>query len=306
MKRPKWQPAVRRAALFLMLIGMSPLQATGPEPGERLDYTFSYQGVLSGFIEIDIARATFGVGPAATVIDDRQTYLATMELSTEPFKKAELLYPIRFRYRSWLEPARQTPLLVQEYMKTDEISEELLWFDWKVGSGYHFEKTAEASGQATGLPTSILQQLGISPADWQSTEESDRQPLEGQGVWDYLSLLYRLRFMELLPGAVVDLPLYNGKRIKTYRVEVERERLQKAGWDHDAFKLNLYEVRGGRRKGDSVTAIWISDNDQRRPLRFHVARSFGVFEGILETGRPLTSGNETFSESTRQSLQLVF
>jgi hypothetical protein len=294
------------AVLFLLLVGLAPLQAVGLKPGERLEYTFSYQGVFSGFIEIDIARAAFMVAPEMRLIDGRETYQTEVDLSTEPFAKAELIYPIRFRYRSWLEPAQQTPLLVQEYSQTDEISEELLWFDHNKRLGFRYVKAHPSAESAAGPPASVLEPLGVNPAEWSALDEARPQPLGKGEVWDYLSLLYRLRSLELQQGRLFEIPLYNGKQIKTYRVEVIQERLIRAGWNLPTFKLSLYEMRSGARKGDSVTSIWISDDEERRPLRFYVERAVGVVEGILETGRPLTAQGEELPESTRKSLKLLF
>ena len=292
--------------LMLMLIARSGLQAAEFQPGERLDYTFSYQGIFSGFIKLDIARASFTVTPQPIALGGRQVYRTSLEVTTEPFTKAELIYPFRFRYRSWLEAARQTPVWVQEYKRTDEVEEELLWFNREQGLGLCYQKSRLQTGQAARPPATLLPGLDLDPQEWQLAEGADGQRLPETGVWDYLSMLYRLRFGELPIGESFELPVFNGKRIKTYRIEVTRERLMRAGWDLPAFKLTLFEVRDNQRKGKTVTSIWISDDERRRPLRFRVARAFGIFEGILETDRPLTAGDGEFPEATRRSLELVF
>ena len=47
----------------------------------------------------------------------------------EPYSKAELLYPIRLDYRSWLDARLLQPLLATKSMQTDEDRRELFWFD---------------------------------------------------------------------------------------------------------------------------------------------------------------------------------
>ncbi|MGD8931723.1 MAG: hypothetical protein PVI52_04075, partial [Chromatiales bacterium] len=142
----------RITALLLVLTGSSVLPAAGFQPGERLDYVFSYQGIFSGFIKLDIAQASFTVAPQPLSIGGRRVYRASLDVTTEPFAKAELIYPFRFRYHSWLEADRQTPLWVLEYKRGDEVEEELLRFDPDRGLGLRYQKNPLATGQAATPP----------------------------------------------------------------------------------------------------------------------------------------------------------
>jgi hypothetical protein len=290
----------------LLLTRLSGPAAAEFQPGERLEYTFSYRGVFSGFIEIDIARASFTTASQPLSLGGREVYRASLDVTTEPFAEAELIYPFRYRYRSWLEAARQTPLLAQEYKRTGEVEEELLWFDRERGLGFRYKKNRQATDGESSPPALSAPGFDLKPRAWTLAEGAHRQPLPESGVWGYLSLLYRLRFGKLPAGGSFELPVYNGKRIKTFRIEVTRERLKQAGWDLPAFKLTLFEMRNGKRKAESVVSIWIGDEARRRPLRFHVERVFGVFEGILETDRPLTPVGDELPDTTRKSLELVF
>ncbi|MEN8179710.1 MAG: DUF3108 domain-containing protein [Pseudomonadota bacterium] len=291
--------------LLLLTAVLFPAQAAQMRLGERLEYTFSYQGIFSGFMQMNIARAVFDVQPVVDTIQGRGTVLTTLNLTTEPFGKAELLYPIRYRYRSWMEPERQAPVVVSEYLETDKISEELLWFDRENRLGYCFVKGDEATEVGAKPPDFLLDKAGLTEGDGPRLTQENRQEFSDEGVWDYLSLLYRLRFLDLAPGRIFELPLYNGKRIKQYQVEVSRERLELAGWNLPAFKLSLYEAWEEKRQ-ESTTSVWVSDDEQRLPLRFYVQRAFGDVQGILETGRPLTARQDGLSEATKKSLELIF
>ncbi len=230
--------------------------------------------------------------------------MTTLDLTTEPYGKAEMIYPIRYRYRSWLEPEQQIPLLVNEYLETDDVSEELLWFDRKNHLGYRYvKKDGRTEPEAKQPPGFLLDKIDLGEADGKILAQEDRQPFPEKGVWDYLSMLYRLRFLDLEAGRVFELPLYNGKRIKHYQVEVTREHMTQAGWNRPAYKLSLSE---GKRKRDSITSVWVSDDDERLPLRFYVQRTFGAVEGILETGRPSSVQKNGFSTATKSSLGLIF
>lgn len=283
-----------------------PLLAVQPRLGERLEYTFSYRGIFSGFMQMDIARGVFDLREEPDPIQGKEVYLASLNLTTEPFGKAEMLYPIRYRYRTWLEPGEQIPLLVSEYLETDEISEELLWFDRENLMGYRYVRQAEPEAEALLAPAPLLEKLDEDQSVGAVMVQENQQKISDGAAWDYLSLLYRLRYLDLAPGKVYHLPLYNGKRIKRYRVEVFRERLAKSGWYRPSFRLSLQEIRKGDPRSDSITQVWVSDDEERLPLRFYVKRSIGALEGVLETGRPAASREDGFSPETQRSLELIF
>jgi hypothetical protein len=201
-----------------------------------------------------------------------------------------MIYPFRYRYLSWFESKRQMPYLALESLQSDEVEEELLWFDRQRGLGFRYHKSQLPPAPEARPPALPLPGLDLDPQEWSLAEGAHRQPLPKTGVWDYLSMLYRLRFGELSADEAFDLPVYNGKQIKTYRIEVTRSRFIRGGWNLPAFKLNLFEVRNDARKDEKITTVWISDDAARRPLLFHVERVFGVFEGMLETDRPSSTG----------------
>jgi hypothetical protein len=223
-------------------------------------------------------------------IDGHPAYRADCNVTTKPFAEAEMIYPFRYRYLSWFESSNQTPFMALESLQTDEDEEELLWFDRQRGLGFRYHKSQLPPAPEARPPAFPVPGLDFDPREWSLAEGSHKQPLPETGVWDYLSLLYRLRFGDLPVGESFDLQVYNGKQIKTYRIAVTRDRFIRHGWNMPAFKLNLFQIRDGKRKEKKITTIWVSDDALRRPLLFHVERVFGVFEGLLETDRPMATG----------------
>jgi hypothetical protein len=298
--------AVMLAALVMFAAVQAPLAAAQLRPGERLEYTFSFRGIITGFASLDIAHAVISVAEEADSIQGREVYLASLDLSTAPFDKAEMLYPIRYRYRTWLEPGGQMPLLVNEYLETDEVSEELLWFDRDNLMGYRYVKQDDPPEQVRLPPEHLLAKINRSEGDGSLLVQENQLGISDGAVWDYLSMLFRLRYLELAAGRVFHLPLYNGKRIKEYRIEVARETLNLGpDCDRTAFRLSLREIRKGRSASTTVTRVWVSDDEDRLPLRFYVERSIGAVEGILQTERSVSSAERGFSPATQRSLDLI-
>ncbi|MGD8909837.1 MAG: hypothetical protein PVI92_10880, partial [Chromatiales bacterium] len=106
--------------LLLLLLPLMPMERilAAPDLGESLDYTLRFRGLVTGFVELDIANLTLSVGPAMEEVADQSAYFTHMQLTTEPYKKAELIYPVRLDYRSWLDQQNLQSLLVAKFLVT--------------------------------------------------------------------------------------------------------------------------------------------------------------------------------------------
>jgi len=180
----------------------------------------------------------------------------------------------------------------------------LLWFDQKNSRGYSYIKQPSLVVKDSRPPRYLLEMAGIDPAQQAYMGKSHQSPFTDARVWDYLSMLYYLRTADLQPGKVMELPVFNGKRVKYYRVKVAKERLKKVTWDRPAFKLSLSEK--GKETHEPLF-IWISDDARRLPLRFYAKHGFGAVDGILDEGCTMSKREPAgFSPATQKSLELVF
>ncbi|MET0051832.1 MAG: DUF3108 domain-containing protein [Candidatus Thiodiazotropha sp.] len=145
---------------------------------------------------------------------------------------------------------------------------------------------------------------GLSRELWQELLENRSLKMNGEDTVDYMGLYHRLRSMPFRDGEHVEFIAFNGREIERFRVDMRRDRLQRAGWDRSTYRLTIREVdpENGDR-GDPID-LWMSDDEQRLLLRFYAERTFGAMEGILETGRPqLEETREPLSEATQQSME---
>jgi hypothetical protein len=298
---------IMRIQALILLVGLvlagSSVAAKAPMLGEHLEYTLKFRGLVTGFVELDIAKMTMVVERQMGQVDDNPTYITNLQLTTEPYRKAEMLYPVRLSYRSWLDASKLYPLVAVKSLKTKKLKEALLWFDHIQGEAYNYE-SAEPDSEASGKPPQSLQQITQLPDEqWERLLQTHRVAFSGIEALDYMSFLHRLRSMPLKSGEQIDFSTFNGEEFNSYHVRVDRERLVRAGWNRPAFKVRLWEVnpKNGKR-GDRVD-LWLSDDDDRLLLRFYAERSIGAMEGILETGRPLEGADAGFSEATQSSLE---
>ncbi len=297
---------LRLKVLLLLLLPLFPMQRllAAPDLGESLDYTLRFRGLVTGFVELDIARLTLSVGPALEAVADRNAYLTRMQLTTAPYRKAELIYPVRLDYRSWLDQQTLQPLLASKYLVTGSEKRELFWFKPGISEGYHYQtpKTAAASANPAP-PPQLLKIAAIDDRDWSALRENQRVAVEQGELLDYMGMLHRLRRLPVESGKWFDFTVFAGKQLEYYRVQIERDRLVRHGWDRDALHLKLYEYDPEQQKLKDEVQLWLSDDDQRLLLRFYAESTAGALEGILETGRPDNGQHDELSDSTRRSLE---
>lgn len=294
------------ALLLLLLLPLAPFGrlVAAPDLGESLDYTLRFRGLVTGFMELDIAKLSLSVGPSLEEVTGRPAYLTRMQLTTKPYKKAELIYPVRLDYRSWLDQQSLQPLVAAKYLATRDARREIFWFDRVEEQAYHYQTpkpVASKPGQA--LPDRLLRMIALTDQGWSGLQENLRISLGQAGIIDYMGMLHQLRRLPPEPGKWFGFTVFSGKKLEQYRVQVERERLVRHGWDRDALHLKLFEYDPEQDKLKDEIQLWLSDDDQRLLLRFYAESTAGALEGVLETGRPDNGQHDKLSESTRRSLQ---
>ncbi|MCU7935677.1 MAG: DUF3108 domain-containing protein [Candidatus Thiodiazotropha sp. (ex Dulcina madagascariensis)] len=288
------------ALLMWMLTGVA--GATAPVLGEKLEYTLKFRGFVTGFVELDIARLTLDVERELGRVAGTPAYVTNLRLTTEPYGKAEMLYPVRLSYRSWLDANRLQPLIAVKSLKTRKEREEFFWFDRVTGLAYHYQTGDSEASQPLTPPASLQVATALSNERWSNLWQNQVIEIGDAEALDYISFLHRLRRMPLESGKGIDFSAYNGKELKWFHADVSRERLIRAGWNLPAYRLRLWEVdpESGKRHGE--VNLWLSDDEKRVLVRFYAERAFGAMEGILETGRPADGHDERLSEATRSSL----
>ncbi len=293
--------------LYLFSFGLAcggEIQAAGAALPEQLTYKISYQGIFSGFIHLDIARADLRVAGETVKIAGRVAKVATLKVTTEPYRKAEVLFPVRYQYRSWYEPNGENALLVTESLQADEISNEMIWFDRDEGVGHRYEVKATASDGGKRPPLELLQKfadLQVWPA---VLEESYQQGIGRDEMFDHLSMMQRLRVLDLQPGQVLDLPVFTGKQLKNYRVVVTSEPIEGKAEESALLKLQIFSYDAAEDDVGQKTYIWLSADDQRVPLRFYAERAFGYLEAVLESGESGGKQRSGFTPATNAFEQL--
>ena len=271
--------------ITLLLFIALPVISQPLQPGERLEYTVSYQGILSGWSQSDIAKAVLEINPQECHINGETLLLAQLYVTTEEYQTAERIYPLRYTFRSWFEPAGRYALLIDEVKGEQGAAQQLLWFDRDKQAVRRYKRSDDRMSQTEVLPPFLRAQYmdeNGKPSGFRSKGSSTLQ----QGMLDHLSLLYRLRLMALQPGKVVNLPASDGKDLIGYRVEMlGEERLQRSGESRMTMKMK-FEPQDRYDGSLAAIYVWYTLDEGHIPVRFYSGRTFGNIEITLNGEQP--------------------
>jgi hypothetical protein len=275
-------------------------QASLPDH-ESLEYTAYYKGILSSWIKLAIARVRLHTDVVETLTDHQAVYVSVLELSTETYRKAELLYPFRFRYATRFSPALLRTQLVYVRQRARRGEEALLWFRWRGRRVERFKwrEGGDFDSEQGGVPD----ELAIASRELARAlrrrypglvMDPERLRFAGYGeralvdrALDRLALLHYVRFQDLRPGHTMTMPVSDGKALAGYHVTVDRRQWLERGEEKlETFKLSLdpFYSKPQARPHPRVY-VWVSTDPRRLPVRFRVGQAHGTFELVL-TGQP--------------------
>jgi len=96
-------------------------------------------------------------------------------------------------------------------------------------------------------------------------------------VHDIVAGLARLRNMPLKPGQKLELPLSDGKKSVSARIEVQKpERVKTPAGEFDALRLEAFLYNGVLYKRNAHLYIWLTNDARRVPVQIQVKMSFLV------------------------------
>lgn len=278
MRRPIFVPLIVLSGILL-----ASAVVRSAQPLQHWSYVVGYQGLFSAGVPVDIAVAHLEFGPVEA---DAETGLlqVVLEVSTRGYDTSELLFPVQYCYRSRLEAEGWATLQTDWHSRAgSKVTRGRLNFDREkrrvvrlrarveLDRGGVKNAANEHGNTSTGLHSEPEQTRGEHPFP------PDTRPM------DRLSMLLWLREQSLLPGAVLQPAVSNGKRLLSYRIEVEGiETIEWDGGTRSSFRIRL----DPGVKGDSDIQpiwIWLSRDGERLPLLLRSSRGFGNLEARLQS-----------------------
>ncbi len=208
------------------------------QPGERLVYRAKWGFFSAG-------RVVMAVLPSRSEKGEERLHF-TLSARTTP--RIDCIYPIRDMQNSYTDMDLSRSFLYEKRSSGHRLRESRIDFDWKSMTATYLN-----SGDAEKT-------LPILP-----------------GTLDPLALIYAIRLKELRTGAVLEIPVTNGKGFNTLRADVTgRETITVDGKTYDTFvvETETESLKGLLEKRPQMK-IWLTADREHVPVRLQTRHSFG-------------------------------
>jgi len=208
------------------------------QAGERLVYRAKWGFIPAGLVEMAVISSR----------SERGEDLLHFTMSARTNSRIDSIYPIRDMQNSYTDPDLTRTLYYEKRSSGRTVRDSKIIFDWK---GLTATYTTTGSAEKT---------IAILP-----------------GTLDPLALIYAVRLKELKAGAVLEIPVTNGKGFNTVRAEViGRETITINGKSYDTFVVvaETDSLKGLMEKRPGLK-IWYSAGKERIPIKLQSRHAFG-------------------------------
>lgn len=265
-------------ACLLAVCCVVALPAARAEVGvDTLAYQVSYRGIFSMGEEMLIADAALRTGPLAgnPAISEMR-----LEASSAAYGFVESLYPIRYRFRTWLLNDAGGVLGFETYEKSNKLRHRLYVRDASRKKGVRRFDLAAGAG--------VAELARLEKGELPSPATVSDRP-----VLDRLGLLQHVRAQDLRKGAGFSHRVTDGSDRLDYTVRVETSQvltlddIAVPAWKvrFDAEQLNK---DGTREVAHRPVFIWLSKAGGHIPLRVDSRHAIGLFRLELKNHGALT------------------
>ncbi len=244
---------------------------------QSLTFIASYRGLFSAGLEVDIGRIELRLEATGQQPPD-----ILMLASTRDFDAAELIMPVRFCYRSRRDPDDQGVRQADWWsLVGNKAARGQLLADRRQRRVTRLHSEVRLAAAAGAGDSSVLPQ---QPAPQRADQDLDRRPFPAAGApLDRLGVIQQLRDHPPSVGASRELPATNGRHLVGYRTFTEaRETLDWNGRSLTTLRLRIEPVVDDDSP-DRPVWLWVSDDEQRLPLRLRSTQVHGRFEMRLVT-----------------------
>ncbi len=265
---------------------------------QTFHYTLRYRGLLTSMIWADLADVSMQFSKLADhslrVVDKKPVYEFSLHLSTQNYMKAELFQAVRYTYKTLLDNKLNT-LLVEESDTGDKQSHKFLWLDWQNKTLELFRRR-EKIPLETGFisfsdPKQVWEKDGkiplpsflntISHAQNKSLDlihKKTGDAINVSSVHDPLSLIYAIRRQ----ASNVNSPLLSqtiaiavSDDIRLYHVKKEAQ--ESLIINQQNIATTKYQIHTDEKE-DDYFYLWLSDDQQKRPLKMAMDAPLGEIE----------------------------
>ncbi len=279
----KQKPKYNIALILILLCYYSPVLAKiDLLLGESLKYTVSFRGLLSSMIWLDVLDINITSASKPVEFEQQWVYHFSLYLTTEAYKKSELLWRTRYRANSYINKGLTHSLLL-EYAYKDK--QRAYWFSSKKKQLIIYrEQKKQKQGGILGFGGDwVLEkpQPELLPpylAKHYPNLLKDKVIDLGYSAWDYLSFFQMLRIWDFSKYPTRTAMVYSSKGLLHYQIaKLKLEPIEVMDKVWRAIKFRIVLENPNEKTKASKFYFWLSDDNQRLPLKIQIESSYGEF-----------------------------
>jgi hypothetical protein len=287
-----------RFVITLLLLFCLPAQA---QPIEQLHYRLSYSGLITGYVWKDLADMTLQLTPEVVTFRDQPAVRLQMEVSTRHYSIAEAVHALRYRWESILDPSLQRTLLVRVIDQGDSDSHDVYWYQWleKDIAIFHkreqvdvsiplFDEEPRLEWETSRFPPPPIfidhEKPVADGLSYMLMKKHKLGKLERDAI-DPLSMLMRIRDHDYRTQTMLPMDIINEDDLAPYRAYLlGEESLAYQGRMVPTLKIEV--LRNNQEGEEGAMQMWLSDDEQRRPLRIDIDAPLGMLHIELQQEQP--------------------
>jgi hypothetical protein len=294
--------SLKKIIFIFLLFNISSIYAANIpfKLGEVLNYKASFRGVITSNVWIDIANIKLTIAPEMKKIEGQSAYLFQLDLTTENFKKAEVIYSVRYHINSYVNEKLNKTLFYEETTQTRKFKHKVIWFDWKNKIGELFRNRKKTKikknffqreyvwvkPEKDNVPVQLLKRFtDVSPGVPYLKNANDGKIALPDEVYDRLSAVQAFRKLQLKPGEKVVVPVFSGKAVNYNQVSTEGEEvlmINNKPVKTIKLKIATSHLSGVFKKSKNASlSIWLTADKRKIPVRIHAKVKYGIFGAEL-------------------------
>lgn len=212
-------------------------------PGEELVYKITALGMTAGKARISVGSSTHREGVA--------TWPVVVQARTDSV--FDSIYSIRDRFVTWWDPA------------TGRV----------VGNEFYADERGKRHRSRSRLVHDEGKAEVFRLKEWNG-EKSTRSYEIPAGSYDIAGAIMALRGRNLVPGAVEEVDVFDGKKVFRLRCVVEgREKVKVGAGSYEAIVAKIRLGFDGNFQSKRDLKVWFSSDDRRLPLRLEAEFALG-------------------------------
>ncbi|VAW50927.1 hypothetical protein MNBD_GAMMA06-1612 [hydrothermal vent metagenome] len=266
---------------------------------EFLLYRLSYSGFLTAFVWKDLADTVLSADSAPSKFNGQKSCRLHLRMSTENFLLAESFSPMRYHWRTTINPDLSRIFLIEEINENDDDLHRVVWlnrnknqieiyrkrkkmipqFDENEEYDFYDDNDADLAWEKDGKkqpPDFLVENPKIEDGLNYLIYDKAIKIEKNGSVFDPLSLIYSARWYDYGKVGDIDFVVSHKDGFRQYKVFFEDKEIVEIGSKSvNTLKIVIRRHKKESGENEGFMAIWLTDDERRLPVQYLVEAKLG-------------------------------